>query len=308
MQFVYPIQAILLYLSILFAPADTERILFHGPDRSGVLIRDASGWNLAGPEGNTVVVLDGSRLISKGAQPGVIDLVNLVGGVAGHDWTKDPTLYLADDKNLEAVVVERTADGLKVRNDRGREGIYAYTIAYVRKGKESDSTCNVLGAVKQPGILLIQEGDTLSSLVGKAGGTTGKATPNRVFILRGKPGEPVSYRESFPLSSLFDGHGPDPKVLDHDTIYIEPTVLLAFPTDGSIPVDVSLAVDGQDCPTEELAARLRDRVEAGVRSARILAGIRTPNGRITEVHDACIAAGMPATAISLEVRNPPVTE
>lgn len=82
----YPIQAILLYLSLLFAPADTQRIHISGVDFSGVLVRDAVGWNLVGTEGNVQVSIDGTRLVSGSKRESLaIDLLDHMPGLAGHD-------------------------------------------------------------------------------------------------------------------------------------------------------------------------------------------------------------------------------
>jgi hypothetical protein len=300
MDLVYPIQAILLYLSLLFAPADAERITFNGPDHSGVLIRDASGWNLVGPEGNILVSIDGTRFVSGSKRESLtVDLLEYLPGLAGHDWEKQPKLTLPDASVPDATTIERTPDGFKLRNNRGTEGIYHYTIFYVRKNPAGGPTCNVLGAVKQPGVVLLQEGDTLRSILLKAGGPAGKITPPIVWLLRGKPGEPLSQREGFDLAGVLEGRTGNPQLRDRDTLYIEPTVLLELARDDS------LAVDGQPCSDAELPARLRDRVEAGVRSATLRADRDTPQDRIQPLLDACIAAGIPAERLKLDSAKDP---
>jgi hypothetical protein len=285
----YPIQAILLYLSLLFAPADTQRIHISGVDFSGVLIRDAAGWNLTGPEDHKALSIEGTRLMDEaGGKEGSIDLKAYVSKAAGHDWEKEPTLTLPDDVNAEAFVIEKTPDGFKLRNNRGNEGIYNYTVSYVRTDQAGGPTCNVLGAVKQPGIIALQEGDTLRSVLLKAGGPAGKITPPLVWLLRGEPGETLSQREGFDLAGVLESRTANPVMRDRDTLYVEPTVLLELARDDS------LAVDGQPCTDADLPGRLRDLVEAGVRSATLHTHRDTPHARNKTLFDACIKAGIPA--------------
>ena len=288
MDLAYPIQAILFYLALFFAPADTERIVFKGPDHSGVLIRDASGWNLAGTEGNVQVSIDGTRLVSGGKSGSVtLELLEYVPGLAGHDWEKQPKFTLP-----LATTLEKTPSGFKLRNDRGTEGIYEYTISYVRKDRPGGPTCNVLGAVYQPGVIALLDGDTLHSLLLRAGGYAGQTTPPIARILAGKPGEKVSSRGEFVLG--VEGPAPNPAIRDGDTIYVAPTVLLELARDGS------LAIDGQACPAAEIPARLSDRVEAGVRSATLHAHRDTPLATVQPLLDACITAGIPADRLKFD--------
>lgn len=290
MNLAYPIQAILIYLSLLFAPADAERIVFKGVDHSGVLIRDATGWNLVGPEGNITVTLDGSRLVSRaGGQPETIDLKAYLSTTAGHDWEQQPKLPLPF-----ATALEKTPDGFKLRNDRGTEGIYEYTISHVLKDQPTGLTCNVLGAVKQPGVIALHDGDTLRSVLLKAGGPVGKITPHQVFLLRGAPGKPPTHYEGFKVSDVLAGRHSNPAIRDRDTVYIEPTVLLELARDGS------LAIDGQACPADELEARLRDRVETGVRIATLQAHRETPSEQIGQLRDTCRKAGIPSGNVILD--------
>lgn len=295
MQLAYPIQAILLYLALFFAPADAKRILFKGVDHSGVLIRDASGWNLVGPEGNVTVSIDGTRLVSKvGSKQEALELREYVAKAAGHDWEKQPKLSLPDGSIPDAATIEGTPAGFKLRNDRGAEGIYEYDITYVRNDPTGGPTCNVLGAVRKPGIIALEDGDTLRSVLLKAGGPAGKVTPPVVYILDGKPGEKLSRRESFDLAEVLEGRNANPPIRDQDTIHVEPTVLLELARDGS------LAIDGQGCPAAGLPSRLRDRVEAGVRSATLTSHRDTPHATVRPLLDACIEAGIPADRLELD--------
>lgn len=291
MDLTYPIQAILIYLSLLFAPAEAERVVFSGPDRTGVLIRDASGWNLVGKGEPVSQKFDGTRLVS-GTEK--VDLSGFVGNVAGHDWKKEPELELPAGPAGETLSLEVTPDGLKVRNNRGREGIYLYSISFIPSSSPVGPACNVLGAVKQPGIIALRDGDTMRSVLLKAGGPVGRITPHRVFLLGGKPGEAISHREGFDLAALLEGRTGNPPVGDRDTLYVEPSVLLELARDGS------LAVDGEPCPAAELSARLRDRVEAGVCSATLHAHRDTPHAGIQPLFDACILAGIPADRLKLD--------
>lgn len=288
MDLAYPIQAILLYLSLLFAPADAERIVFKGVDQSGVLLHDASGWNLAGTEGNIQVRIDGTGIYKKsGGNQRSFDLAIYLGNAAGHDWEKQPNLTLP-----LATTLEKTESGFKLRNDRGTEGIYEYTISYVRKDRPGGPTCNVLGAVQQPGVIALLDGDTLASVLLRVGGYPGRTTPPVARILAGKPGERLSNRGEFVLGA--EGPAPNPAIRDGDTIYVEPTVLLELARDGS------LSIDGKVCPAAEIPARLRDHVEAGVRSATLQAHRDTPLTTVQSLVDACIKAGIPADRLKLD--------
>jgi hypothetical protein len=296
----YPIQAILLYLSLLFAPADTQRINLSGVDFSGALIRDANGWKLTGTEDNKALSIEGTRLVDEArGEEGSIDLKAYVSKAAGHDWEKEPKLTLPDDVKADAVVIEKTPDGFKLRNDRGNEGIYNYTVYFVRNERASGPTCNVLGAVKQPGIVALQDGDTLRSVLHKAGGPAGRITPPLVWLLRGEPGETLSQREGFDLAGVLEGHTENPVIRDRDTLYIEPTVLLELARDDS------LAVDGQPCTDADLPARLRDRIETGVRSATLHTDRDAPHDRIKTRFDTCTAAGIPSDHLKLDSADVP---
>lgn len=288
MDLAYPIQAILLYLSLLFAPADAERIVFKGVDQSGVLLHDASGWNLAGTEGNIQVRIDGTGIYKKsGGNQRSFDLAIYLGNAAGHDWEKQPNLTLP-----LATTLEKTESGFKLRNDRGTEGIYEYTISYVRKDRPGGPTCNVLGAVQQPGVIALLDGDTLHSVLLRAGGFAGQTTPPVARILAGKPGEKLSNRGEFVLG--MEGPVPNPAIRDGDTIYVEPTVLLELARDGS------LSIDGKACPAAEIPARLRDLVESGVRSATLTSHPDTPAATVRALFDTCSEAGIPADRLKLD--------
>ena len=288
MQLAYPIQAILLYLALLFAPADAERVVFKGVDYSAHILHDASGWNLVGPDGNVQVSIDGTRLVSKaGGKADSNDLSPFIAKAAGHDWEKQPKLSLP-----EATTLDKTPSGFKLRNDRGTGGIYEYTISYVRKDRPGGPTCNVLGAVQQPGVIALLDGDTLHSVLLRAGGYAGQTTPPIARILAGQPGEKVSSRGEFVLG--VEGPAPNPAIRDGDTIYVAPTVLLELARDGS------LAIDGQACPAAEIPARLSDRVEAGVRSATLHAHRDTPLATVQPLLDACITAGIPADRLKFD--------
>ena len=292
MDLAYPIQAILIYLALLFAPADAERIVFQGADYSAHILHEDSGWNLVGPEGNVQVSIDGTRLISTaGDKADSNDLSPYIGKAAGHDWEKQPKL------SLPATTLEKTPSGFKLRNDRGTGGIYEYTISYVRKDRPGGPTCNVLGAVQKPGVIALLDGDTLSSVLLRAGGYSGQTTPPVARILAGKPGENLSNRGDFVLG--VEGPAPNPAIHDGDTIYVAPTVLLELARDGS------LAIDGQACPAAEIPDRLRDRVEAGVRSATLKAHRDTPLATVHSVGDACIKAGIPADRLKLDRATAP---
>jgi hypothetical protein len=296
----YPIQAILLYLSLLFAPADTQRIHIRGVDFSGVLIRDASGWNLTGPEDNKALSIEGTRLVDEArGEEGSIDLKAYVSKAAGHDWEKEPKLTLPDDVKADAFVIEKTPDGFKLRNNRGTEGIYEYDILYIRKDQPTGATCNVLGAVQQPGVIALHDGDTLRSVLLKAGGPVGKITPYNVFLLRGAPGKQTTHYEGFRVSDVLAGRHGNPVIRDRDNLYVEPTVLLELARDGA------LAVDGQPCAADELQARLRDRVETGVRIAVLQAHRETPNEQIEQLRATCNKAGIPPGNVILDSASVP---
>lgn len=288
MQLAYPIQAILIYLALLFAPADAERIVFKGADYSAHLLHDASGWNLVGPEGNVQVSIDGTRLISKtGGKADSNDLKPYVAKAVGHDWASQPKLALP-----EATTLEKTPSSFKLRNDRGTEGIFEYNISYVRKDRPGGPTCNVLGAVQQPGVIALLDGDTLFSVLLRAGGFAGQTTPPVARILAGKPGEKLSSRGDFVLG--VEGPAPNPAIRDGDTIYVEPTVLLELARDGS------LSIDGKACPAAEIPARLRDLVESGVRSATLTSHPDTPAATVRALFDTCSEAGIPADRLKLD--------
>ena len=100
--------------------------------------------------------------------------------------------------------------------------------------------------------------------------------------------------EGFDLAALLGGRTGHPVLRDRDTLYVEPTVLLELARDGS------LAVDGEPCTDADLPPRLRDRFEAGVRSATLHAHRDTPHDRIQPLFDACIAAGIPSERLKLD--------
>ena len=296
MEFTYPIQAILLYLSLLFAPSDAERIVFKGVDHSGVLIRDDSGWNRVGTEGNIPVSIDGTRLVSGSKRESLaLELVEYVPGLAGHDWEKQPKLTLPDASVPHATTIEKTPDGFKLHHNRGTQGIYRYTITYVRNNPAGGPACTVLGAVKKPGIVVLETGDTLRSVILRAGGPAGEITPPLVWLARGTPGEKFSHREGFDLSGVLEGRHENVELGDRDVLYIEPTLLLEIAADGS------LVLDGRPCPASSLAPLLREGIAAGVRSATLRSHPDTPYERISPLVDTFTATGIPADRLKFTV-------
>ena len=224
MQIVYPIVQVLLYIALLFAPPDADRISITGPDQSFELTRNGGGWEFT-QQGRTgkASIGNGSITIEADGKRESHSVARFVAATVGHDWKQQPKVTLHDSNTLE-----KTTDGYVLRIDDGKPGMKVYRITWHRAGLAAPGgAVNVLGAVKNPGIYPLGQATTLSDLLAAAGGPTAKADIGKSRILRGNAGErpqvlPVD------LGNTRNGQAVPPPLLDHDTLFVSERIRADF--------------------------------------------------------------------------------
>ena len=215
MTLAYPLLHILIYLSLLFAPADSARITITGPDQSVEIVRTASGWaaTTQGGKPAAVSLSDGVLTLQpEGEAPQAIPLVTFVSAAVGHDWAQEPKITLH-----EATTLEKTPVGFLLRLEDGTPSARTYAIAYSSAPKPL--FVNVVGAVNKPGACTLPADATLLDAIAAAGGFTPRlADRQRVVITRGPAGEKptVLTVNSEKISKKVKG----PPLKDGDTVFV----------------------------------------------------------------------------------------
>lgn len=175
----YPIYAILMYLSILFAPPDVNRITIKMPggEPEMELVRNGGKWEFSGNS----LAIDGGNLTAFGEEGRqtfkITDFVALPGE---HDWNSRPQFTLGGGNTMEKV-----ATGFTIRRKAAEgEGNGVYEIRY-----HKPITVKVLGEVLDQGAHKIREdGSKVQDAITAAGGLSATADMRRVSIVRGSAG------------------------------------------------------------------------------------------------------------------------
>ena len=213
MQLAYPLLQILLYIAMLFAPADTDRISITGPDHSCEMTLTGQLWKFTGSDhAGLASIKDGTITLLSGGQRETLSVLEYVAAAVGNDWSKEPKVRLH-----EATTLEKSAGGFVLRVDEGKPGERVYRIKY--GGGEKVRGVNVLGAVRTPGTYPLRERATLLDALAAAGGPTMAADTGKAAILRGAAGEKAAV---FPhdIDAVLRGKAANPPVLDRDTVYL----------------------------------------------------------------------------------------
>ena len=201
MTFAYPLLQILVFLSLLLAPPDAQRVTITGPDLDVVLEHDGQNWTLARDGQSAAVSIAGGELVTRlDGREERFPLTEYVGAALRHDWTASPKLTLHD-----ATTLEKNAAGYVLVTDAGAPAEKRYTIAFAPAvppaATVSETTpasadaqpitirVNVIGAVNQPQTCILPADATLLDAIAAAGGFVRWASQNQVRILRGPAGE-----------------------------------------------------------------------------------------------------------------------
>lgn len=207
MHFFYPIELIIIYFAILFAPADVDSITLEIPDHETIveLARNGQTWTFEdyvfGVEGENISIFEeGGRDTLK-----MSEFVALPGD---HDWSKTPVFTLGGGTTLE-----KSAGGFTIRhNAKEKSGVYR--IWHHRPGTRI--TINVLGAVANQAVHTIPVNGTLQHAFAAAGGLSDNADAVRISIIRGAAG-------TVPEVATVDAtrlEGSGPHIRAGDTIHV----------------------------------------------------------------------------------------
>ena len=220
MELTYPIQAILLYVAMIFAPADVDQVTLSGfPDGTSIeLVRTGEIWEA---DGMPLSIVDGNIVVHAASGKETLPLSEFIASPEGHRWAKTPTFTLSKGTTLE-----KTQNGFTLRrdaNDKTTDGVYK--IEYIEgetatvEQSTPTITINILGEVRNPGVYQISTSGTLIDAVAAAGGWTEKADTEKVSLVRGTAGE-VPKVFKFDLSSILNGKAAAPAVHERDTLYV----------------------------------------------------------------------------------------
>lgn len=182
MNLAYPIQAIFMYLSILFAPHDVEQITIEIPDQGPrvELVRNGHKWEF---EGN-VFAIEKDSLVTFGPEGRkALKMIDFIALPDNHDWSKVPKFTLGAGTTLEINPIGFSKGFTIRRNAAGGEGNGVYQIQYQKPGDVS-----VLGEVVNPGVYALAARGKIRDVIAAAGGPTVAANMKRVSIIRGPAG------------------------------------------------------------------------------------------------------------------------
>jgi len=283
----YPIQAILLFLSMLFAPPDARRIDIRGADFSVSLHHDGSGWLIRETGEFREIKIQGTHLVSSSESgPESIDLREYIGQALEQDWEQNPGLILLADPDGRALAVEKAPHGFHAFHEPRADPRLNYPIAYSKTNQPAGPCCKVFGAVQQAGYVPLEEGMTLRAVLEKAGGLTGHAAPTNAWVIVSEPGQAPYAREGFDPVAMMDGRVHAPPILDGSTVWVVPSVLL------EIDADRRITLDGRPCTADSISHLLTNRHRNGVRHVRIRTAPELPFDAVNESVEACSQAGI----------------
>ena len=211
------IVTILLYIAMLFASPDTDRISISssGPGETTEWTRSGASWEAGDGNKKIKISQENKTLIFEyDGQRQKVALDTEVAGIsADHDWNKTPKVTWRITDTLE-----KTATGFTARINDGKPGMEVYQITYHRADAEKETIeVNVLGHVKQPGVYQIAVGSGVMSGLTAAGGYKELGHLVQPRILRGEGGAVPKVTEV-----SWDILNPEEdawKLQDHDTLY-----------------------------------------------------------------------------------------
>lgn len=177
----YPLLQILVFLSLLFAPPEADRIVINRPDSLVELRRDGANWTMTHKGQSSIVSLAGDTLVTlTDGKEERFPLADHVGPALSHDWAASPKLALHD-----AATLGKTAAGHLLLTD-DRTYPKAHLIQFAKPG---DLRVEVHHSVNSPGIYILPAGSTLLDAISAAGGCSRFSLRERTSISRGSGGE-----------------------------------------------------------------------------------------------------------------------
>lgn len=184
MSFAYPIKAILIYIAILFAPDDADRITLRMPEQSQgiLLIRDGETWS----GGTNIFNIDGESLVTIGTDGKELQRISdFVALKKDRNWEKNPSITLGGD-----IVLEKVSSGFTShKHASGGKPDSVYQIVYHRsEASAGEISVNVLGEVVGQGVHRIPANGTVKDAIAAAGGPSPIADMKHVSIIRGAAG------------------------------------------------------------------------------------------------------------------------
>lgn len=208
----YPIQAILMYFAMLFAPDNVDRITLETPDPSIriEMVRNGKTWSAEGD----AFGIEGDNLLAFGADgKETLRMGDFIALPKNHDWDNNPEFTLGGGTTLR-----KSATGFILRrNSTDGEGNGTYKIVYhKRESKAGSMTVNVLGKVANQGVHRLSASGTVRDALAEAGGADSGADMKRVSILRG----PAGTLPQVTSIDLADEDEPGLAVQSGDTIYV----------------------------------------------------------------------------------------
>ena len=207
----FPLHEIILYIALLFAPADTTKITVAGPDLSAQLTHAETNWKMANA---SFSIADDTLVREENAAKTSQPLAEyLPKELRSHDWAKTKKITLP----MGGVTVEKKASGFIVRiNDRdptvrARE----YDISYA---SATSIKVNVIGQVINPGAVVLPASKTLTAALAAAGGVT-RVAKGPIRVARGVAGEKAAV-STYDLRAIKKGEIADPILQDNDTVFV----------------------------------------------------------------------------------------
>lgn len=203
----YPLYAILMYLSILFAPPEADRISIKPPggEPEMELVRNGGKWEFKG----NFLTIEGESLTAFGEEGRqTFKITDFVALPSEHDWKNQPLFTLGGGNTMEKV-----ATGFTIRrNDSYGDGNGVYEIRY-----HKPITVNVLGEVVNQGAHAIRaDGRKVQDAITAAGGLSANADMRRVSIVRGSAG----LVPEVTIVDLTESGASGPRIQAGDTIHV----------------------------------------------------------------------------------------
>ena len=220
----YPFYAILMYLSILFAPPEVDRITIEIPgDEPAIeLVRDEQKWKF---EGN-IIAVEKDKFVAFGEEgKETFKITDFVVLPIDHDWSKNPRFTLGGGNTMEKVATGFTVH----RTAPGGEGNGVYQIRYQER-----ISFNVLGEVVNPGPRAIFADGTVEDAIAAAGGPSAAADMKRVSVVRG----PAGSVPEVTTVDLTSDKGSSPRIRAGDTLHVPQSAEVALESEEATKISV----------------------------------------------------------------------
>ncbi len=203
----FPFEAILIYLTILFAPLDADRVVLDFPSESqrAEVLRNGQTWQFDG----YVFEINGDSLVIFGAEGReTYKISEFVALPNDESRATNRTFALG-----AGIIMHKTATGLEIDNESAETVQIHYQFPDNPNGEAS---VNVLGNVGNAGVFQLPANPTVRDAITAAGGPASGADMTRVSIIRGAAGT-MPYVTSIDLT-VDDAF--DPQLRSGDTIHL----------------------------------------------------------------------------------------